>query len=680
MHVSRILRPALIIIALSLLMWRPVDAQPYTFSDLHNFGNGSDGATPQAALTMAPDGTLYGAAGSGGANGGGTLFAYQDGQLTTLHNFSDTAGNGANSDGRGPASALAIASDGTLYGTTAAGGANGGGTIFSYSGATLTTLYSFPAAGVGDSFLTVSPNGTLYGTTTAGGTNGTGTIFSYKSGNFTTLHTFAAANGNHANSDGAFPTAPLTLAPDGTLYGTTEKGGANGTGTIFAFNGSSLNILHTFESVDSNNANADGAFPTAAVVLAPDGTLYGTAYNGGNNGYGTLFACKSGILTTIHTFSNAEGFYPSAALTLAQDGTLYGTTGHGGIPGGFGTIFSFKNGILTTLYNFSAVNNQDNVDGSYPAGLILDADGALRGIASQGGAYGKGTLFSLSPSNTWTAISIAAGSDGKTRILWTKPDRSASYTTVDGTGGIFHGVAYGPYAGWSPRKIAAGANGDTLIFWTNSDGAASYWKISSGGAITYGSYGPYAGWTPMDFSASSDGTMRILWDNANGSASFWTIAANQHISYSLIYGPYQDWNATHIAAAPSGAASILWTKPSGVASFWRVATNNSIAYSPSYGPYAGWHCDEIGVGSDGKTRLLWNNINLAASFWTLNDAGDITYGPTWGPYYLPWSPETFAVAPDGSARLLWDNTSEEASYWTVTPSFGITYSAIFGPT
>ncbi|MFT2094682.1 choice-of-anchor tandem repeat GloVer-containing protein [Acidiphilium multivorum] len=124
---------------------------------------------------------------------------------------------------------------GTLYGTTVTGGTTGYGygTLFSYdpSSGGLTTLVSFnyyangsaPLAGLTD------VGGTLYGTTANGGAVGLGTLFSYdpSSGSLTTLASFNFANGSD-------PLAGLTDV-GGTLYGTTYSGGTAGSGTVFAY-------------------------------------------------------------------------------------------------------------------------------------------------------------------------------------------------------------------------------------------------------------------------------------------------------------------------------------------------------------------------------------------------------------------------------------------------------------
>ena len=86
--------------------------------------NGTDGANPEAGL-IDVSGTLYGTASDGGANGDGTLFSYSAANgLTTLASF-----NGAN--GANPLAGLTAVNN-TLYGTTVNGGANIAGVLFSY--------------------------------------------------------------------------------------------------------------------------------------------------------------------------------------------------------------------------------------------------------------------------------------------------------------------------------------------------------------------------------------------------------------------------------------------------------------------------------------------------------------------------------------------------------------------
>lgn len=144
------------------------------------------GSLPLGPLLQATDGNFYGVTEGGGPNQSGTIFKMTPGgTLTNLYTFSPCSPSGCPIGSR-PAGGLIQGKDGNLYGTTSAGGVNStGGTIFQLTlGGTLTTLHSF-AAQV-DSTNGIDPqgtllqvsNGTIYGTTAGGGTNNFGTVFS----------------------------------------------------------------------------------------------------------------------------------------------------------------------------------------------------------------------------------------------------------------------------------------------------------------------------------------------------------------------------------------------------------------------------------------------------------------------------------------------------------------------
>jgi uncharacterized repeat protein (TIGR03803 family) len=359
-----------------------------TFITLHSFSD-TDGAEPQVSLAQGIDGAFYGTTKLGGANGDGTVFKISpNGTLSTLHSFDDT-------DGAEPSGGLILATDGNFYGTTQAGGASGDGTVFKISpSGMLTTLYSFCSkSGCTDGAdpsegLVQAVDGSFYGPTADGGADGDGTVFKITpSGILTTLHTFDV-------TDGSLPSR-LVQATNGILYGTTEFGGVNpiGFGTVFGITTSgTLTTLHSFES-------SDGEHPYSGLIQGSDGILYGTTIGGGGGvESGTVFGITTtGTLTTLLSFSgsNGEGANPYAGLVQGTDGNLYGTTIGGGADtcgGGCGTAFEVTlSGKLTTLYSF------DYTDGYDPyAALVQGTDGSLYGTTLYGGTMGYGTVFSMS--------------------------------------------------------------------------------------------------------------------------------------------------------------------------------------------------------------------------------------------------------------------------------------------
>src|SRR6266446_7485596 len=97
--------------------------------------------------------------------------------------------------------------------------------------AALQVLYAFPGDGNSGATpvasLVLGSDGSLYGTTAGGGASGAGTVFRVTTnGVFNLLATFNGTNG-------ASPFGGVTLGPDGNFYGTTESGGSNGDGTVF---------------------------------------------------------------------------------------------------------------------------------------------------------------------------------------------------------------------------------------------------------------------------------------------------------------------------------------------------------------------------------------------------------------------------------------------------------------
>src|SRR5262249_2438271 len=162
------------------------------------------------------------------------------------------------------------------------------------------------------------PDGTFYGTADRGGTNNLGTVFKIDAfGTVTTLHSFSGG------ADGQTPVASLVRATDGYYYGPTEGGGGGtcgccGCGTIFRTDSSgNLTTLHSF-------SGPDGGWPSA-LIQGTDGYFYGTARYGGNNDTGVVFRMDStGTVIVLHSFDFPDFLYPVTSLLKASDGNFYG--------------------------------------------------------------------------------------------------------------------------------------------------------------------------------------------------------------------------------------------------------------------------------------------------------------------------------------------------------------------
>ncbi len=219
-------------------------------------------------------------------------------------------------------------------------------------------------------------------------------------------------------------------------------------------------VLTTLNSFADTN---DGANPNG-LVQGNDGNFYGTTYEGGTNGLGTVFKISTnGALTTLYSFGSLQdtdgdpldGANPVAALLQGNDGYFYGTTFSGGTNYYAGTVFKISpNGALTTLYSFGSVQdtNGNLLDGYYPnAGLVQGSDGNFYGTTIWGGTNVYGTLFKINNNGMLTTLhSFTSGNDGGN-------PRGA---LVQGSDGFFYGTTtWGGTNGYYGTVFKVSTNG-----------------------------------------------------------------------------------------------------------------------------------------------------------------------------------------------------------------------------
>ncbi len=394
-----------------LCLWLPAiciasAAQAASFENLHVFTGGADGADPQAPLMAGPDGTLYGTTSAGG---GGPCFNDLD-----------------------------IPGCGTVFALTPPAR---GGTMW-----TETILYSFintadgysPVAG-----LVSDRAGNLYGTTLVGG-NGTGpdcgvdacgTVFRLTPpAQGQTVWTKTTIYNFQDGADGAQPAARLVMDSSGALLGTTILGGPDAhcsCGTVFRLTAPmggpvagagawTETTLHAFER------RGDGTNPENALLAGPNGSYFGVTFLGGtddfdcvSSGCGTVFQLLPPVgdqtawqEQVIHRFRRSkDGAFPLGDLIADDSGDLFGTTSAGGgAPDNGGTVFRLappQNGATlwreTVLHAFGFGHDADVPE----AGVVFGPGGALLGTTFQGGRAGSGgAIFSLAPpsggTGAWT--------------------------------------------------------------------------------------------------------------------------------------------------------------------------------------------------------------------------------------------------------------------------------------
>ena len=254
-------------------------------------------------------------------------------------------------------------------------------------------------------------------------------------------------------------------------------------------------LAQTFQVIHNFTLGGDGAFPIAGLTMDGAGNFYGTTADGGQPvlyyclyGCGTVFkltrAHSGWVLTPVYQFTGGDdGTTPEARVVFGPDGLLYGTTTGSNIFGGTGkaTVFSLRlpttpcttavcPGQETVLYRFTG-----SMDGSGPGwgDLAFDQAGNIYGATSDGGSYGHGSVYELTPSNgSWTETilySFTGGEDGS---------QPKSGVILDQAGNLYGTTLYG----------GADAQG-TVFQLTHSDSGWIEKVLHSFGSSGSGPYG-----------------------------------------------------------------------------------------------------------------------------------------------------------------------------------------------
>jgi len=388
-------------------------AQTQTFTVLHTF-TGGDGKFPDAPLTMDRAGNLYGTASEGGFSDGGTAFklSRRNGSYTfsLLYDFYQYPTDAA------VPNAVVLAPDGTLYGSSSAGGSGLEGTVFRLRPPasicasisclwTETIVYSFQGDSDG-----CSPQDIVFNAAgdIVGATNDfnncfhSGTVYQLTASGsgwtYNLLYTFPGNDGG-----GASPDSALIIDNAGNLYGTTAHTNLQqGSGTVYQLAPSGSGWVHNALYVFDGTT---GAYPYG-VILDRTGDLFGTTSEGGSNNGGTVYELSpvSGGWTFNSFFSFPRNSTPDVPLTMDSQGNLYGET-YGGGAYGYGTVFkltpSGDGWTYSDLHDFTNYS-----DGSGPNGqILLDENGNLYGTAQAGGNIyinqclpgGCGTVWEITP-------------------------------------------------------------------------------------------------------------------------------------------------------------------------------------------------------------------------------------------------------------------------------------------
>lgn len=305
-------------------------------------------------------------------------------------------------------------------------------------------------------------------------------------------------------TDGGAPGAGL-IGFENDLYGTTERGGKNGCGTVFRLSTAGREqVLHDF---GSDGCNALGLIRVKEV-------FYGVAYSGGADNEGTAFAIKTtGDELWYYSFKgSSDGANPEGALLYAKP-NLYGTTDAGGSAckgDGCGTVFKIAHGGKeSVLYDFKGDASSEG-DGESPYAGLAKLKGTFYGTTGYGGAYDGGSVFSVSTS-------------GKEKILYsffhTSTDAERPDAPLTVVGNTLYGTSLygGKYGKGTVYSVSTGGSERVIYsFGSGSDGAYPEARVISVGGELYGtteaggSSSSCSGGCGTVFEVSAGGAERVL--------------------------------------------------------------------------------------------------------------------------------------------------------------------------
>ena len=334
------------------------------YSPLYTFGKFpmKEGTHPQF-VAVAPDGSIYAATSGGGKYQHGALCRMKaDGSdFTVIHNFA-----GGRSDGNNPMS-LMVGPDGAAYGSLMDQGPTGAGLI--YRCATGDSDYKIVHAfdsnkeGATPVICAIDPDGTIYGVV---GRVSPFPIFRMKSdgSDVTLIYKVKPAQGIPDTTG----SGPFTDGGDGFFYGVNRD-------SIFKIkkDGSGHALVRPFggNPVDINSTEHPP-------IVGPDGALYGFATNGGPNNTGVVFRLnKDGSDYKIILNPEGEQFQPHA-IAFGAGAKLY---------------VMARPGIVRANLDGTGMEVVEKMDGGPFRSSVVTRNGALYGVAQQGGQHDGGIVF-----------------------------------------------------------------------------------------------------------------------------------------------------------------------------------------------------------------------------------------------------------------------------------------------
>jgi uncharacterized repeat protein (TIGR03803 family) len=295
--------------------------------------------------------------------------------------------------------------------------------------------------------------------------------------------------------------AGLTLAPDGLLWGVSQRGAPGNFGTIFTLN-SVTNVVTPVLSFTGDSGAFPGGAPQAELTYDGAGYMWGVTAEGGAMDRGVVFKINvmSKDFTVITEFNGINGLAPGGGLVADNAGFLWGVTAEGG-EAFRGTVFRLNPSTneLATVVHFTGTDGDFLGDGPL-AGLTKDSSGFMWGTTYEGGETNQGTIFKIdSTTLDFTSVLAFSGNSGSYKgagpAAALVPDSSGTFlwgTTeaggADNVGMVFRvrrsTSVYSPVVEFNgPQGTKKGANPRSALI---QDGLGSWYGTTEAGGTGFG--------------------------------------------------------------------------------------------------------------------------------------------------------------------------------------------------
>ena len=659
-----------------------------TLATLVSFDN-TNGAYPEASLTLGSDGNFYGTTSAGGANGSGTVFQMtSNGTLATLVSFDYT-------DGGIPLGALILGNDGYFYGTTYEGGANGSGTVFQMtSNGTLATLVSFDYTdgGTPQAGLTLGSDGDFYGTTVDGGSGYGGTIF-----RLSPLAPFIISQpASQAVPEGAnvvinasvFGAPPLFYQ---WTFNTTNLPGETNASLMLAnvslseAGAYAFQVSNTLGAASSSNAALTVVAALATTLPASNITSSGAVLNGsvtlGSNNTSVWFEWGTG---TNYGYVTAATVFPGSDESTNISAALSGLVGN---------VYYYR---IAVSNSFGIVFGGDQVFtvGLAPTATTLtpnvSTNGATLNAAVNPNGWDTKVYFvwgQTYPSNSTLMMDLGAGTNPvnfSSSITGLAPATRYYYEVVASN---YLGTRYGPeisfygppftgvpVANWD--SVASSADGSVLVGVSNPGGyypatrGLIYISTNSGAEWCQATNAPNGQWETV--ACSADGSRIIVANGGGGSypgpiytspdtGATWVSNTVPTLAWQSVASSGDGTKLVAAAYIPDGSNSIYASTDAG--STWAQLTS---------APKLGWYSIALSADGSNLAAVAAGNTNIYTS---------TNFGFTWITNKVPRGPEgaqtewtTIASSVDGSKLVAAGGGTFGNGYIFISTNFGAAWT------